>query len=316
MSWDTIIGHKSQIEFLKNAQSSKRVAHAYLFVGPRGIGKHLAALTFAKALCCENEGAACERCESCKMVESGVHPDIRVTQSDERSGAVKIEQIRGIQDRVSLASSQGKFKVEIVLGAGAMTAEAQNAFLKVLEEPPKDTVLILVADNIEALFSTIRSRCWVVKFAAMGISVVEEILKRDYAAADEAAHFLATMSGGRLGEAISLLSSDIIERRDDILSGRWDLVEEDQKTLEILCGIYRDALMSKVNAHRALLVNADKPAEIEKLTRSNSLDAIIKILEEIERSSLYLKQNVSPKLVFMPLQERLKRMKSLATLGK
>ncbi|MFH1406953.1 MAG: DNA polymerase III subunit delta' C-terminal domain-containing protein [Candidatus Omnitrophota bacterium] len=281
MPWAEIDKYKLQIGSLKNAIAQGRIAHAYLFMGPKDSAKISVALDFAKALNCENENGPCPNCDSCLAIDKGSHPDIRITSADERMGSIKIDDIRAAQARVFLMPQRANMKVEIINSAEAMTTEAQNAFLKVLEEPPARTVFILISANPDLLYLTIRSRCQALKFPSLGANFVREGLE------------------------------DIIKTRDEILSrGIFDMHEcarvRQEKIIELLCAIYRDALLVKLGMDERLLVNIDRQDEIKKIAGSNSFETLEEKLRSIEKSFDYLRQNVSAKLVFMSLEEQLK----------
>jgi len=222
MSFSSIIGHDRPVSILKRAIQNEAVAHAYLFSGEQGIGKRLTARAFAAALNCQAAGPAggCGVCSSCRKAASGSHPDVRVVMPESRdeqllaslsskeaakaSDEIKIDQIRRAQESISLKPSEGQKKVLIVDSAETMNDAAQNAFLKTLEEPPGDSLIILITSMPQSLLPTIRSRCQELKFQPLPRRVLAEVLreKRGLDAGD--AWFAAALSRGSLGRALDM----------------------------------------------------------------------------------------------------------------
>jgi DNA polymerase-3 subunit delta' len=215
-----IAGHDFIKGALARAAREGRVAHAYLFAGPSGVGKKLVALGFAKLLNCRlsesGDGAPC-RCPSCTKVDRGVHPDVFIV---EYKGArdIRVEQIREeVEERVSMPPFEGRFKVGIVDDAHRMNPSAQNAFLKTLEEPPAGTVLILVTSQPESLLPTIRSRCQRYEFSSLPDSLIAQEVASRLGLSVEDAGAVARLAQGsmakalRLDEALLALRSEVLK---------------------------------------------------------------------------------------------------------
>ncbi len=142
-----------------------RLAHAYLFYGPRGAGKEALARTLAQALNCRAaEADACGACDSCRRVAQHRHPDVYWLRPESKSRAIKIEQVREFMQSVNLRSNMGGVKVGIVVDAECLNEAAANAFLKTLEEPPAQTVIVLLTAEPQRLLPTILSRCLRISF--------------------------------------------------------------------------------------------------------------------------------------------------------
>src|SRR5580704_10247024 len=150
---------------LQRSLQRGRLAHAYLFTGPRGSGKEAVARTLAKALnCTEKDHDSCDHCDSCRRVDEGAHPDVYWVRPESKSRRIRVEQMREFMKSVNLRSSMGRVKVGIVVDADCMGEEASNAFLKTLEEPPAQTVIILLTADPQRLLPTILSRCLRISF--------------------------------------------------------------------------------------------------------------------------------------------------------
>jgi DNA polymerase-3 subunit delta' len=226
MFFTSIIGHDFQKEALKRSALDNRVSHSYLFSGPDGVGKKLLAVEFAKILNCSNLGRQvttkkkitneCE-CVSCKKIKKGIHPDVFIIEYGGIKD-IKVDQIREeVEERLYFKPFEGRFKVAIVDEAHRMNLNAQNAFLKTLEEPPSDSVIILITSQPQALLPTIRSRCQLFEFRPLSQElVVEEIKKRRELSLDESI-LVARLSAGSLGKALSL-DKELLSDRKEIIT--------------------------------------------------------------------------------------------------
>lgn len=234
-----LVGQTRAVAVLQNALRRERVAHAYLFAGPEGVGKSTAALLFAQALNCERKGDgsspdACGECRSCRLIARGNHPDVRVItrETDEQGrqrAEIVLDQLRQdpnkpprlprplIQDAL-LRPALGRRKVYLLDPADRMRAEAANALLKLIEEPPPEVVLVLVTSQPAALLPTILSRCQRVGFQLVGTAAIEQRLVALGVGAETAAA-VSRLSGGRIGWAIQAA------RQPEVLAARRALLE-------------------------------------------------------------------------------------------
>lgn len=217
-----MIGHEWATQLL--AQHSKRGAlrHAYLLVGPKGLGKQTLATRTAQMIFCEaGPDAPCRECQACRRVEAQRHPDLHVVQVEPDENNIRIEQIRTLQRSISLAPYEAERRIVLVLGAHDMSLGASNALLKTLEEPPAECVLLLTAESRESLLPTIVSRCEVLP---LRLIPHQQLLQGVQAAAPDLdeVELVATLAAGRPGVALRLASEDgALEARrehvDDLL---------------------------------------------------------------------------------------------------
>ncbi len=235
MALSEVVGNEKALSFLRRAFKQGQITHAYLFVGPEGVGKFLAAKEFAKLLVCENPlneelPDSCGRCRSCRLVEVGTHPDVRVieprraTASEEdvlaEAGAtISIEQTRNLRRDAGLRPYMAKRKVYIVRDAERMSPEAANSILKTLEEPNPGVVIILTSANPSALLPTVVSRCQQIPFRPVKEAEVESLLLRESPGLTRSrAALVAALSGGRPGEAVRwLITPELFALRDRAL---------------------------------------------------------------------------------------------------
>lgn len=165
MSFSDLIHHPTVADQLRRSLERGRLAHAYLFIGSRGSGKEEVARTLAKALNCEKKKFdSCDECDSCKRIQQGNHPDIHWVRPESKSRRITVDQIREFEQAANLRATSARVKLGIVIDADCMGDEASNAFLKTLEEPPSQTVIILLTAEPQRLLATILSRCLRVTF--------------------------------------------------------------------------------------------------------------------------------------------------------
>ena len=259
MSFSSIIGHGRQIDILKRALANNALAHAYLFSGEDGIGKRLAAFALAAALNCPAPGpdGGCGVCPACRRTAGGTHPDVRVIMPESRDGQllaslssreaekasdeIKIDQVRRAQDSISLRPSEGRKKVLIVDCAEAMNEAAQNAFLKTLEEPPGDSLIILITSMPQSLLPTIRSRCQALAFQPLPRRVLAEVVRERRGLPEGDAWFVAALSRGSIGRALEMDVQKERADREQFLALREGLAAMgDDEILALADGIAKD----------------------------------------------------------------------------
>lgn len=222
MSWQRVRGHDHWIEAFARVVERGRLAHAYLFAGPQGVGKRLFAEELAKTLLCESprrQGfAPCDQCPSCHQVAAGTHPDFHVAGRPEESLELPIDTVREYCKNFGLKSARGRGKVAILDDADDMNLEAANCFLKTLEEPPPRSLLLLIGSSPERQLATILSRCQVVRFAPLPVSEVMELLLAHGIEDRAFAERLARLSGGSVGLALALADAEIWQFRRQMVA--------------------------------------------------------------------------------------------------
>jgi len=203
-----VAGQRHIVKTLQNALSSNKVAHAYLFTGPRGTGKTSMAKLMAKALNCEEGfGQQCNRCPNCLAINDGSHPDIIEIDAASNNG---VEEVRDLIDKVKYAPIKGKYKVYIIDEVHMMTSGAFNALLKTLEEPPEYVVFILATTEPHKVLPTIVSRCQRYDFAKVNDNDIHarlvEILKaEDIAYEERPVDAIISLADGSVRDALSML---------------------------------------------------------------------------------------------------------------
>jgi DNA polymerase-3 subunit delta' len=224
----SIIGHTQALAALERALGSSRPPHAWLFSGPEGVGKAAVALEFAAALNCTGAQKPCGECRNCRDTLAGRHTDVELVapggicdEPDHRehteSRDLRICQIRRVEHLLSLSPYSGVCRVAIIDAADSLHAEAANAFLKTLEEPPAGSVIILLVERDDRLPETILSRCQRLPFRPIERETIERTLV-ERGATTEDAEAIAATAGGRLGWALRVLEEPVLlEERGQML---------------------------------------------------------------------------------------------------
>lgn len=314
-----IAGHEPIIRTLLNAVGHGRAAHAYLFAGPPGVGKETTALAFARALLCASprEGDACGSCRPCRQAAHQNHPDLHQVLPE--GASIKIDHIRSIQRRVPYRPYQGGRQVFMIRQADLMTAEAANCLLKTLEEPPGDTVFILLANRPQALPPTVLSRCQQVIFKLLPVRDLAAGLVRLHGLSQEEAALAASLAGGSMGQALAWAAGAMAAERDAAadLAGRLagagplealemaeklaEKREQAIKLLEMLACWYRDLLVCKEAGHGVLLYNPDRSEDLLNLAAGFETGRLVAILEHIENAKNKIAANANIRLALEAL---------------
>lgn len=209
MTFDTVVGQSALTTTLKNAIATDKLAHAYLFCGPRGVGKTTCARIFAKTINCLNprpDGESCGQCESCKAFDEGRSMNIHELDAASNNS---VEDIRELIKQVQIPPQVGRYKVFIIDEVHMLSSQAFNAFLKTLEEPPSYVIFILATTEKHKILPTILSRCQVYDFQRMSVENTIAHLrnvaqKEGYTTEDEALQLIAEKADGGMRDALSI----------------------------------------------------------------------------------------------------------------
>ena len=333
MPFRDCIGHQQSITLLQAAVAHERLAHAYLFHGEEAIGKRLTAIRFAQALSCERppdtEGLdSCGTCRSCQQIEARTHPDFFVIEPDPEQATqqIKIEQVREIEHQIMYRPLIGERKICLINDADRMTIGAANALLKTLEEPPDHSLFLLISSRPAALPATIQSRCQALRFTTPARTQVEAalILKREIPPSD--ARFLAIISEGRIGEALTADVKDTRQRQQElvdlvrpqslqsigsILSSAEAIAKADraQDILAWMTRWIRDLVVIQVGGDRDQILNLDDLTTLESYAQQADTDALLGLLREIElseqRATRHLNLQMALEMVLLRLRDAL-----------
>jgi DNA polymerase III subunit delta' len=365
-TWDIVIGQRHAKTLLTKAREQDRLAHAYLLWGPEGVGKSVLALEFAKILLCEQgKDDACGICPSCRKMATLQHPNLKFVFAmpggegkkngdgdsletelrDEirkqmaqkaaqpyaqisipKATAIRIKDIRAIRKETSMtATEQGK-KIFILLDVDTMNEASANAFLKVLEEPPEDTLFLLITAHKEQVRQTILSRCQAVQCVRLTEDEITQALIEREQIDPARARLTARLSDGSYVRALGLLNEDLDKQRSDAVvflrgclgnavlkffddqeeyfsSKKREPVEQ---LLHLLLVWFRDAIIYREQGDVGI-INHDQLADLERFVSRFGHADLARCVEEVERALGLLRRNVYLPLVLLSLTVHLKR---------
>jgi DNA polymerase-3 subunit delta' len=260
-----------------------RIATSYLFCGEQGIGKRYTALNFIKAIDCLSpvDGDACDECHNCKRLDQGTRPDFILIEPE--SGIIKVDRIRGIEEALSLKSYEGGTKAALIDDADLMNINASNALLKTLEEPPSESIIVLVSSRPDLLPMTIRSRCMRINFRPLSEEDCLKVLGKGAKNAEQAVR----LSMGSPGFA---RKSGVIKKRDRFLaslkkmSGKhiWRDREDMEGWLDMSLVFMRDLAALKITDQESALINSDAAGTLETLVSGATLEGIIDTYDKLK----------------------------------
>jgi DNA polymerase III subunit delta' len=324
-----VIGQDKVLSLLDYSLKAGAVAHAYLMVGPRHVGKRTLAINLAQALNCTESEAPCGQCRSCQRILAGKHADVTAIGVDSKT-EIGIDDIRELQRLASLPPYEGKCKVFIIDEAEYLSTEAANSLLKILEEPPPSVVWLLLAAEEQRLLPTIMSRCQRLELKPVPSERIQEALVNLHNVDIDKAKLLAQLCHGRPGWAISALEADdILEQRSIRIDGLVSLLSagleqrfayaqvagqfsQNRRTgVEVTEGWFdwwRDLMLVKGGCKQGM-VNVDYEATLQRQARGLSLAEIREFLAKLCLLQEDISRNVNPRLAWEWLMLNLPRKK-------
>ena len=320
MGFSQIVGHQKQVEIVRQALNHGRLHHAYLFVGMEGVGKKTIALGLAKAIhCSAATGDFCGECADCARIQDGNHPDVRIIEPLAGKKEISIQQIRELEKELNFRSFSGKKKIAILDPANLMNLSAQNALLKTLEEPPQDSLLILIAANGGALLPTLRSRCLRISFGPLARDLISGFLVSRKGLAAETAEFLAAMSLGSLGAVVSIDTQELLERRREwvrlisgVRAGDYRAAidaaealagskEDSLRFLEWIESWFRDLLVYSATQNPQAVVNVDMLPQIQQQSAATDCERLFSRIAEAKAAVGGIQRNLNRRMVIEDL---------------
>jgi DNA polymerase-3 subunit delta' len=327
MSFSQILGQERAKRFLAQVMAREKIPHAYLFTGISGIGKTTTAMALTMALNCREpvKGDSCGHCISCRQIRNGNFPDFVSIKPQGQN--IKIHQIRDLNHELSFAPVSGSYRVIVLHQAETMTAEAANALLKTLEEPPPGNILILKATEPLNLLSTIVSRCQRIPFQPLPMDDMTYWLVRQKGVDAEIAAVLARISGGSLGRALKMCDGNFFDKRQEwlqmlirlpglttekALEMALECAQEDGQTgpqpsetgkaglmdmLAVWETWYRDMLLVRVDGDKHLMINVDFSHQLKKIAGTLKIQNLISSILAVDQSQRDLRNMRNTKLV-------------------
>jgi DNA polymerase-3 subunit delta' len=308
-----VIGHTQVKQRLKAILRSGRLAQAYLFSGPWGIGKRIIAVEFAKGILCTRDPIGyCEGCTSCLAISKGIHPDLYMVVRDKQYQQIRIDQMRQMILRIGLKPALSDTKVAIVDEAERISEEGMNAILKTLEEPPGDTVLILVTQSKVSLLPTIQSRCVCIPFSPLRELELRRVLGDRHGLHGEPLDWVCCVAEGSPGMAlkffqqgIAFFKETLIEFQKGSLRRRWaDLIalwadgeRWDRERFKLVCHVLilalREVLRYKISGVLPIVAEERFVKEMGK----RGHDEIIRLIEHLLETQRLVDLNLNLKIL-------------------
>ncbi len=325
-----ILGQERVLGHLRAARRAERLAHAYLFLGPEGVGKESVARALAAALNCTQplpDWDACGACPSCRRMAAGTHADfVKIfPTSESRQPQIKIEQIREFRRLTAYPPMEGGWRVALIKPAEDMHPAAANALLKTLEEPPARHLLILAAASETELFPTIVSRCQKMPFTPLPSALVVRELEARRGLSRADAVFLTALSGGSLGRALTLDPQEMAQQRRQVLEDLEKLgqgspgaavawakaLAKNNQALDnfiLLAQMwYRDLLLLNCGAAGRFLAHQDCLADLEQQQKRGGPEIWFARFGDLAAAHRQLQANLNPELTLDILGFRLQR---------
>jgi len=323
-----VTGQDRILSLLDYSLRTNSVAHAYLLVGPRHVGKRTLAINLAQALNCKGSEPPCGQCLSCQRIREGKHADVTSIGLDSRM-EISIDDIRALQHLANLAPFEGKYKIFVIEDAEYLSAEAANCLLKILEEPPPNIVWLLLAAEEERLLPTVISRCQRLELKPVPSKLVEEMLIRLHKVETEKAKLLARLCHGCPGWALLALAdegvleqrSQRIEKLASLLTAGLEerfayaqemanLLSQNRRTVAEIVQTWldwwRDLMLIETGCKEAV-VNVDYEAVLEEQAAELDLGEIKAFLANLGLLQEAVSKNVNSRLVWEWLMLHLPR---------
>ena len=315
-SFANVIGQASIKEHVKKSLHTGKISHAYIFYGEKGSGKKTLADLFARALQCEAGGEEpCNQCTSCKQALNRNQPDIIYVQH-EKPALISVDEIRKqVNNDIAIKPYSSARKIYIIDEAEKMNAQAQNALLKTLEEPPSYATIMLLTTNVEALLQTIRSRCVTLTIKPVLDVELQRYLMREVRVPDYKAGICAAFARGNVGRARELaVSQEFDELKEETIQlvktisekslndlaafakAKADKTGNTEGFLELLQMWYRDVLLYKSTSSSKNLIFGEEVQHIKRMAVKSTYEGLNRILNSIEEARTRLAGNVNAEL--------------------
>lgn len=308
-----VLGHEQTILHMKHAITMDKVSHAYIISGEKGAGKKLLAGLFAQTLQCRKRGTeACMECQSCRQAAGGNQPDI-IYVTHEKANTISVEDIRTqVNGDIMVKPYSSPYKIYIIDEAEKLSAQAQNALLKTIEEPPVYAVIFLLTVNKGMLLPTIRSRCVTLDLRPVADEKIRTYLMEQLEIPEYRADICTAFAQGNVGKAKRLAQSDnfseMLEHAlhlvkyiqdmevTDLLSDLKRISEykmEINDYLDILAVWYRDVLLFKATRDADSMVFSKELISIREKARNSSYEGLECIIKSLEKAKIRLNANVN-----------------------
>jgi len=301
MKFNEILNHNSAKSFLLNSLSLSRQPQSFLISGKKGVGKTTIAMAIARIFnCSSNDKIDCDSCPNCVRILNGNHPDIQIIEKLPGKQFINIDLIREIQYNAGVSPIMGQKKVFIIREAENLNPSASNCLLKILEEPPKTSVIVLTSTNPNFLLPTIKSRCVEIQLNPINEDKIRDWLKDKYNLKEDDAKVVSALSDGSPGTAKELMDENFINVRNEILGNLIQFEQEEQITLfkhsynislysenlkeslNLILLWFRDILIYQISSNEDLVINKDKIDAIKSTSKNYDTFNLLQIIDFIQ----------------------------------
>lgn len=307
MTFEKILGQDHIKKRFTKIISEDYLAHAYIFLGIDGVGKALFSKQLAKYLNCKTNNS-CDKCPNCHKIETETSPDVHWISVDKEKKLLGIDKIKTIQHDSILKPVESNKKIFIIKDSEKLTEEASNCILKILEEPPPSTLIILLVNTLDSIPETVISRCHIIRFSKLSEDIILNILSENYENKEEdVLKWAAQVSNGSVSAAITVLEEDLFDRNEFLINAlsnlciakNFDLskviidwVSDKSKTLEpkrtylkliltLMLNFYRDLLISNTQSNDQPFYFNKRVNHLKFNSYVQSVEAIINTIDKI-----------------------------------
>jgi len=320
LNWN-IIGHQEQIKFLEKSLNNNHLNHAYIFAGPKFIGKEKIAKLFAQSIICEKiqnqtSDKPCNDCPNCKQFQKAIYSDFYEINLSDGKKDISIEQIKQLQYQITLKSFLGNYKIALINNADKLNKASANALLKTLEEPPANTIIILLTSHLKSLLPTIISRCQLLKFGYVNQDLIYKYLV-DQGERRDKAKIISRWSQGRPEIILNQNFENLLIKHNSYREIIENILKAPEyKRLQILDEFFKNSKDDKVENYLEVwqtfihdlfliktynnekVVNQDATDFLTSISNLFSFKKISQLLKNISLISNQLKQNINSKILF------------------
>jgi len=326
-----ILGQTQAVDVLRRAAAAGKLAHAYLFTGPEGVGKATCARHLAAALNCDSAPAeGCNECISCHKIEHGLHPDLLHIEPD--GAMIKIGQVRQLEEQLSFAPHEGRCRVVLIDGADLLNLNAANALLKSVEEPRPRTLFVLVASAGHRVVPTLVSRCQRLRFVPLDADLVFQVVSRVSDAREEDRRASAVLAEGSPRRALRLIEGEQVTFIQHTVGALLRAAQSPemlplfaaaadagrdrqalQEVLEVVRVRLRDLLLCREGLADGRVVDAERLPRLQQEAARTSRSAVLRQLRAVQEAQLALRGNVNPTLTLENLVLHMRQAQAVAS---
>jgi len=329
MKFNEILNHTSAKSFLISSINLSRQPQSFLISGKKGVGKTTIAITIARLFNCLSEDKLnCDSCPNCIRILSYNHPDIQFIEKLPGRLFINIDQIRDIQYNAGVTPIMGLKKAFIIKEAENLNPSASNCLLKILEEPPKTSIIILTSTNPNLLLPTIKSRCVEIQLKPINEDEIKKWLREKHNLSEENAKIVSALSDGSPGIAKQMIDENFIDARNKILENLIQFEQEEQialfkhaynisqysenlkESFNFILLWFRDILIYQISNNENLIINKDKIESIRTTSKNYDTFSLLQIIDFIQYILYYSYKRLNHQLALEVLLNKIYKLRT------